>query len=43
MGPIIFHFGACHRQFGNFDEDRESAAKNELMYLIDNMRLPEAP
>jgi len=24
--------------FGNFDEDRESAAKNELMYLIDSMR-----
>lgn len=24
--------------FGNFDEDRERAAKNELMYLINSMR-----
>lgn len=40
-GETIYQFSGDI--FGNFDEDRESAAKNELMYLIDSMRLPDAP
>ena len=39
-GETIYQFSGDI--FGKFDEDRESAAKNELMYLIDSLSLPQS-
>jgi hypothetical protein len=39
-GETIYQFSGDI--FGKFDEARESVAKNELMYLIDSLRLPQS-